>query len=389
MMSPKESPGAPAASEAERAVLFVGPDPDKGGGIATFCRSVFPEIRFPAAYFARGTSSGPSRVGARLVKPVGDLRAFTRVLRDERYRVVHLNLSLSRVSVLRDRGFVAAAKRADRAVVLGVHGWNQRFFDAAMRSRLGGVRRFLSAADRIFVVNRDARDSLRSSGYGDAVEVVASALETSLVAGVRREDLEASRHGPPRLLFLARLEASKGILETIRAFESVKRRYPEAELLIAGEGGAAPEAAEYVRRRAIEGVRFLGHVTGDQKRDVLRHATLYVLPSSHDEGMPHSVIEAMAFGLPVVTRPVAGVRDFFVDREMGSVCGEDADSLSGAIIALLDDPAARVRIGRRNFAFAREVFAADKLAARFDATYRRLAPDGRSPGSHHHREHPG
>jgi glycosyltransferase involved in cell wall biosynthesis len=366
-----------AARESPAKVAFCGPHLHKPGGIATFCRAVYPALRFPAEYFARGAPAPSAPITARLVGPVGDYRAFGRLLEDQSYRVVHLNLSLSRVSVLRDRGFAAAAKRADRALVLAIHGWNQRFFEGAMNGRLGGVRGLLSAADKIFVVNRDARRSLETAGYGEQVEVVPSVLETSLVEGARLEELEAARSGPPVVLFLARLEASKGILQTIKAFEAAKRRHPDIELVVAGEGGAAAEAADYVRRRAVADVRFLGYVTGTRKKDAFRRASVYVLPTDHHEGMPHSLIEAMAFGLPVITCPAPGVRDFFADGEMGFLCGGDAESLATKMIDLLEDGRARRRIGEHNFAFARRAFSAASVSARFDEAYERLT--GSSP----------
>ncbi len=368
-----QQPAAGRRSGPPATVLFVGPDPHKPGGVATFCRSVFPELRFPAEYFVRGTSSPSAGIPARAVRPVGDYAAFARRLRDDRYRIVHLNLSLSRVSVLRDRGFVHAAKHAGRAVVLGIHGWNRRFFDAALRSRRGGVRRLLTAADRIFVANADARRGLEAAGYGDVVEVVPAVIEAELVDDLHFDDLEAGRRGPPVLLFLARLEPSKGALETVEAFERVKRRLPEAELLVAGAGSVAVEVENLVKRRQIGGVRLLGHVTGEAKVDAFRRATLYLLPSTHDEGMPHSLVEAMAFGLPVIVSPVGGVRDFFVDGEMGLLSrSSDPGELAWLAQELIDDPERCRRVGRRNFAFARAEFSAAGVASRFDAAYGRL-----------------
>ncbi len=63
-------------------------------------------------------------------------------------------------------------------------------------------------------------------------------------------------------------------------------------------------------------MRFLGHVSGAAKTQAFRAADIYLF-TSLAEGMPNSVLEAMAFGLPIVTRPVGGIRDFFEDGRMG------------------------------------------------------------------------
>ncbi len=357
---------------ADGRVLFVGPNRQKPGGVATFCRAVFPALRTPADYFSRGSATPASR-SARLFKSAGDYVSFGRQVRGGRYRLVHLNLSISRVSVFRDRGFAEVAKRTGMALVLCIHGFNQRYFDATVHARRSGLRNLLSSAGRVFVVNRDAACSLEAAGFGSTVDVVSSVLESELVEGTDIDDLERARGRHPVILFLARLEPFKGVQETIEAFEIVKRRCSDAELLIAGEGSAADDVAASVSRRGLQGVSLVGHLDGEAKTAAFRRASVYVLPSFHDEGMPHSLIEAMAFGLPVVTRRVAGVRDFFVDGRMGFASETGApEELADRLLALIENPLLSRRIGRHNFAFARREFSAVTVAARFDQAYRQL-----------------
>lgn len=81
---------------------------------------------------------------------------------------------------------------------------------------------------------------------------------------------------------------------------------------------------------------------------VLAEADIYVQPS-FQEGLPNSVLEAMAMGLPIVATRVSGNEDVVVDGENGLLVPPgDPKSLAAAIQKLVDDPALATRMGRRS-----------------------------------------
>jgi glycosyltransferase involved in cell wall biosynthesis len=102
----------------------------------------------------------------------------------------------------------------------------------------------------------------------------------------------------------------------------------------------------------------------------------YLFPT-YGEGMPNSVLEAMAYGLPVVTRPVGGLRDFFENGRMGFV----ADSLEpfefmGLMEKLVLDSGLRDKMGQYNRTYAKDHFSATKVAARLENIYEKLIAHG-------------
>src|SRR5438309_1207009 len=100
------------------------------------------------------------------------------------------------------------------------------------------------------------------------------------------------------LLFLSRIDKKKGAYETVDAYRMLKKRYPELSLVIAGDGVELPRLRQYVDSHRIDGVSFLGKVSGKAKHDTFELANIYVLPTTYREGMPIAVLEAMAHGLP-------------------------------------------------------------------------------------------
>jgi glycosyltransferase involved in cell wall biosynthesis len=107
----------------------------------------------------------------------------------------------------------------------------------------------------------------------------------------------------PRLVAVARLAPEKGIDLLLEAFAEVSRRFPRADLEIAGSGSCQPALKEQCRTLGIEGhVRFLGNVA--EPASLLRDASLFVL-SSRVEAMPNALLEAAAAGLPIVALPAS------------------------------------------------------------------------------------
>jgi glycosyltransferase involved in cell wall biosynthesis len=128
-----------------------------------------------------------------------------------------------------------------------------------------------------------------------------------------------------------------------------------AETLIVGEGPDRPRLEQEIRALGVtERVRLVG-----ERYDVpqlLAEADVFAL-SSASEGMPVSVLEAMAAGLPVVSSRVGGVPELVVDGETGILVRPgDASALAAALSSLIADPAERRRLGAAGRARAEERF---------------------------------
>jgi glycosyltransferase involved in cell wall biosynthesis len=144
--------------------------------------------------------------------------------------------------------------------------------------------------------------------------------------------------GQPTLIHVARLHVQKGQEILLQAFEAVRQAWPGALLWIVGHG---PEATR-LQHLAGPGVLFLGH--RQDVRQLLRRADLFVL-SSHWEGLPLVVLEAMDEGVPVVSTKVGGIAELVEHNATGLLVPPgDATALAQAILQSLDHaPQARAR----------------------------------------------
>ena len=192
-----------------------------------------------------------------------------------------------------------------------------------------------------------------------------------------RESLARLRESGPLICVVSGLRPGKGIDTLIDALTGVLAGFPQAKLVIAGDG----EDRERLRVQAerlgvLDSISMIGDV--EDVYGVLAATDLFVLPS-WAESFPYSMLEAMAAGLPIVATDVGGVKEAIEDSVTGLlVSPRRAEPLSNAISQLLGDPATASRLGSAAAARQRERFSLDRMIERTLAVYDDLLPAGRA-----------
>ena len=178
-----------------------------------------------------------------------------------------------------------------------------------------------------------------------------------------------------RILFLSRLQKEKGVLETISALKILIDKGLKVKLTVAGDGSARGDAEKQVSKLGLNKnhVSFLGFVRAKDKIDTFSKHDIYCFPTSHGEGLPISVLEAMAFGMPVITTSAGGLKDVFQDGKMGfftkSTTPEDiAEQLEKLIL----NPKLMQQIAEYNYRYAQEHFMSSKVASRITNIYKEI-----------------
>jgi glycosyltransferase involved in cell wall biosynthesis len=208
----------------------------------------------------------------------------------------------------------------------------------------------------------------------EAITVIPRGLTEELLAEPAPEAVAATRAAlvgddGPVLLCVGRLVPQKGHRYAILAMPAILQRYPRARLLIAGDGPLRGTLADLIRHLALDGaVTLLG-----ERRDtpvLLRCADLFVFPSLF-EGLGNAVLEAMAAARPLVASDIPTLREV---TDGGTVAllvpPRNTDALAEGVVRLLEDAAARRRLGEaardwtlRRFAFAPSVRALEAVLA--------------------------
>jgi glycosyltransferase involved in cell wall biosynthesis len=226
----------------------------------------------------------------------------------------------------------------------------------------------VSHANAVFVRERQGVPATRIRVVYNGVEAVEAP------AWVRREVRAALSVPPDAVLiwFVGNLLAHKGLQDTLHALS--KLRTPHWLLVVIGEGPERDAAVALARTAGCsDRVRFLGHRPHDEVRAMLPAGDLLALPS-RIEGLPYSVLEAMASRLPVVSTAVFGIPEAVADGETGLlVAPGDSEGLAHAFERLVADADARARMGAAAYERYTAMFTIEKQAAAMSRIYRELA----------------
>ncbi|MFO0691361.1 MAG: glycosyltransferase [Myxococcota bacterium] len=283
------------------------------------------------------------------------LARFAGALRRNAQATVYLTVAQSRAGFLRDCAFVGLARIFRRSVVIHVHGGNyDGFYAAQSRALRWVVRRMLCSTERILVLAERLRSMFDfDPSLASRIRVVPNGLPGDVPAF---SPISPPTGGEPlRLLFLSNLIESKGYLESIMAVAILGRRGVQAELELCGEFRLNPSddrrvssveqahglVEELVRADGLESrVHLRGTVSGEAKRVQLSRCHVLVLPTRYDnEGQPLSIIEAMAWGRPVVTTDYRGIPDLVEDEVSGFLLeAPDPEALADRLYRLATEP---------------------------------------------------
>ncbi|MQN60496.1 glycosyltransferase family 4 protein [Segatella copri] len=156
------------------------------------------------------------------------------------------------------------------------------------------------------------------------------------------------------------------IVNTTESFKELKKKHLFLKLSICGAGTVWESAKKYVQDNALKDVEFWGNVSGKDLVMRFEQAVIYVLPT-HGEGMATSVLEAMAFRLPILTCSVGVIYDFFEESKMGFFIGSNSvDDIVQKTEWLMSHPNNFKEIVDNNFLFAKKHFLASSVEKRFE-----------------------
>jgi glycosyltransferase involved in cell wall biosynthesis len=280
----------------------------------------------------------------------------------ERSLVVHAHCG-TRAGLWRQSAFIALAAAARCPVIVHLHGGGfERLYDAASAPARAVISFILERAACVIAPTESLRVWARS--VAREAYVVCVPPPVTIHAGsaeVKRQNL---------VLFLGTLEAEKGIVDLLQAVASLRPAIPDVRLVCAGEGDRAGAVARHAERLGIgDAVKFIGRVGPSGKRTLLESAAAFVLPSSA-EGLPVSLLEAMAAGVPVIASPTGGVPEAVVDGVSGFlVAPGDSVALSRLLRKLLLERVLGARLGAAGRESVRLRFAPERSIARLEEIY--------------------
>lgn len=357
-------------------IVLLGPSLQAVSGVSTHIKQLFASSlsrNMELLHFQVGSEGKQEATLEKLLRFLTSPWLFFVFLLRHRPAIVHINTSLEPKSYWRDLVYLFVAKMLGHKVIYQVHGGAlPQAFSSGNFFITWLLRHVLYAADVVVLLADVELKAYREFVAAARLDIIANAIETDELTF---SNLTTKTAHPLHIVYIGRLAQSKGIFTILEAASILIREKRDILLSYAGDG---PEEARLSARAAeldiVEHVRFAGPIFGQEKVKLWRQAHLFAFPTTHWEGLPYALLEAMAAGAVPITTRVGAIPDVMQDGVHGIFLEpNDPESLARAIIRLDDNREQLTRMAEAGRQRILESYTVNRLAEDFQRLYAELA----------------
>ncbi|NJM97827.1 MAG: glycosyltransferase family 4 protein [Phormidesmis sp. RL_2_1] len=343
-------------------VLLMGPSLEQKGGMASVQKLIVQQVWDDRAEFGAagsGASSEAERAAMALsLQHVSThdegsllhrLNVFAIALSHLLYKLiqndidlVHLHVS-EKGSVLRKILLLWLIKAFRKPVLMHTHGCEFHTFHESLPKWLQqGVNASLQRADGFIVLSQSWQDYYLTHCDLDPSRVIVLPNPVEIPADIPHRD------DSPRIqfVFLGRVGQRKGAFDLIKAWAQLPTEcLNKSQMILAGDGELDYAQNLIEKLNLAASVKLAGWINGLQRNQLLQASNVFILPS-YNEGLPMAMLEAMAWGLPVISTPVGGIPEMVDPQKTGYLVNPgDIQGLTKAMRTLIEDASLRAAMG--------------------------------------------
>jgi glycosyltransferase involved in cell wall biosynthesis len=349
-------------------VLILVPNINARGGITNYYYSIRKNFPDNIHYITRGARNWPHKANkfSEGMRMISDYVNFTMCLFTKDIQVVQTTTAFYGSCVIRDGIFLFIARLFGKKTIVFFRGWDNKFVYSISGIKKKIVEKIFFKANAIIDLSQQNIDHIKEMGFKNKLILETTLVDEALVKDINIEEhIQKRFHAPKKkILFLSRIEKTKGIYVLLEAFKKINAVNPDVNLIYAGDGLELNDIKKLVEKEKRSNVTFTGFVDGKAKQDLFLNASVFVFLSEF-EGMPNAVLEAMAFGLPVVTTNVGGIASVFINEKNGFLVNDtNTNAIADNITALLYNEALNKNVSNLNYKEAREKFWSNVVAER-------------------------
>ena len=349
-------------------VIVVGPDSRRTkGGIASVIQGMREDTwlteQTNMAFYSSCYEGNPlAKIGYELRQ----IFRFGKVVKN--FDLVHIHMSI-KGSAQRKMRYAQIAKKQGKKVILHIHSGNfVSYYRSLSEKKRAKLQSILREADCVVALSQSWKKALS--------EEIGLTNCTAILNGISLKayanDFKPFNERPIDFLFLGRLGAEKGTDNLLESLKAIKAEGKNFRCVLAGDGPVQDYSQWVDEAQMQEQVTFAGWVKGKQKRELLQNARILLLPSRH-EGMPMSILEAMAYGEAVVSTKVGGIPEAVTDGESGVLIEpDDKETLRQTMRRLLDEPKLAEQMGYRGREIVKQKFDLEQIHRQLYALYSRI-----------------
>lgn len=321
-------------------VLMIGPDCQ--GGITSVI-NMYENAGLNAIYMASYTRN--DILWQLFIYTKFMIKYIFTLLVNRNLEIVHIH-SASYGSFMRKQFVLNIAKLLGRKVIFHIHGAEfELFYNKSSNFMKNLITNTLNKADIVLVLSRQWKETISKISSNKNIVIL---YNPTVIKELKHIPSDITR-----FLFMGRIEKRKGVYEII---ESCKCLSDNVFISLYGDGNIA-EFEKLIEEAKLENkIKIKGWISGEQKDEVYYNSDVLLLPS-FNEGLPMSILEAMAYGLPIISTPVGGIAEAVEEGVNGFLVPPgDANTLAEKINLIANDKGLREKMGQESYRIAKEKF---------------------------------
>lgn len=338
--------------EKQHKICMVVQDRKVKGGIAAVLNGYFGselekdfEIKYVESYKDGNKFS-------KLIKAIIGYIHFLKVLIIEKPELVHIHSSFG-PSFYRKMPFILMASWAKKSIINHCHGADfETFYLKANDRKKKLIKKIYNKCSLFIALSDEWKKNLSLIVPLEKIQVVENYSLMNENAAMEKMNRKSNN----QILFLGQICQRKGCFDIPTVVGKVVKIFPEVKFILAGSG-EIKQLKKLLKEKGLEkNVIFPGWVRDEEKDKLLRESDVFFLPS-YNEGMPMAILDAMGYGLPIVTTNVGGIPKLVVDGRNGYTCNPgDVNGFAEKLITLLKNEQHLKNLGTESFHFVKRQY---------------------------------
>ncbi|MCX4364235.1 MAG: glycosyltransferase family 4 protein [Bacilli bacterium] len=310
-------------------VLMVGVDEKRYGGMWTVANNYIKNKKFNEKvdldYVATSTNGNAFK---RLFFMFKGFKKIKRILKNKKIDIVHIHMA-ERGSTFRKGHIAMMTKKKGCKVVVQLHaGPFMAWYNTLKESKKKKIVKIFECSDKVLVLGEYWKKELASIINPDKMEV--------LYNGVQIPNRNLFDISSENIVYMGVLKREKGIYDLIDAIESINEKIPQnIKVLLCGNDLEGDIAALIKEKKLENRIKLLGWIDEQKRDDVYRKSLISVLPS-YFEALSMTIIEAMSYGIPIITTNISTMREILGEKAMLVKPG-NVKQLANSILKIVND----------------------------------------------------
>ena len=317
-------------------VIIVGPNPDPAislGGVSSVVRFIITNnYRVCYTHFEQGSRDTDNGGIHKATRVLHNYHRWQALLNEKKPAVIHYNIDLSPLSILRDYPFMRLARRKGCRLIIHVHGGVFMTSPTVPLLYDFFLKKIFNWDDSPFIVLSEREKARIEKSYGAKnIHVLPNCV------GFPSKETKDRSEDTIRIGYFGRITEAKGMQELLDAAIKLKEKQVHFKIFFAGKKEPPVDFVELFTKELGDSFQYIGIVSGKAKNEFLSGLDVFVLPS-YFEGLPMSLLESMSYGIVPVVTAVGSIPEVVEDGENGLIIKDhDVDTIVAAIERINND----------------------------------------------------